>query len=391
MHVNPFGFLMLLGAACSQNVAAPPDAAEQPPSAWKAEMDASLAELIAQLRQQKKLVGLAATVIVDGHVVATAADGKRKSGSDVPVQIGDRWHLGSITKSITATMIARLVESGRMQWTETVGARFPDAPIHDDWKPVTLEQLLTHTAGAPANFSFQVKLKQPEPGPERVRERRAAVLAVLAQKPSHAPGQKFAYSNVGYTIAGAMAEAAADASWEDLVQREIFEPLKLAGAGFGPPESPSATLDQPRGHRTVFGWKIAARDDEDNTPIMGPAGTVHMTLSDAAKYLTEHLRGELEAGQLLAAETYRRLHTPATGDYALGWVKKEPTDDLPHASYWHNGSNTMWYALMVLIPGQNLAIAVTSNDGDIPRAESAAWKIVEAMAKRFGGSSKTPP
>ncbi len=344
---------------------------------------ASLAELITDLRKAKNLVGLAAMVMVDGQVKASAAVGERKKGSGVSIELGDRWHLGSVTKSITATMIARLVESGQMQWTDTVGERFPDASIHEDWKPVTLQQLLTHTSGAPANFSFQVRLKQPALGPECTRERREAVMAVIAAKPAHPPGEKYAYSNVGYTIAGAMAETATGVSWEDLVKREVFEPLELTDAGFGPPKSPSETLDQPRGHRSALGWKVSANDAADNTPIIGPAGTVHMTLSNLCKYATEHLRGELGAGKLLAAETYKRLHTPDLDDYACGWVVKQPTYEIPHTTYWHNGSNTMWYALVVFIPGKNMVVAVTSNDGDIAQAESAAWEVVEASAKQF--------
>jgi CubicO group peptidase (beta-lactamase class C family) len=69
--------------------------------------------------------------MADGQVVACAADGERKRGSGVPIELGDRWHLGSITKSITTTMIARLVESGQMKWTDTVGERFSDASIHE--------------------------------------------------------------------------------------------------------------------------------------------------------------------------------------------------------------------------------------------------------------------
>jgi CubicO group peptidase (beta-lactamase class C family) len=93
--------------------------------------------------------------------------------------------LGSITKSITATMIARLVESGQLKWTDTIGERFPDASIHGDWKPVTLQQLLTHTSGAPANFSLGVRLKEPALGPKCTRERRKAVIDVIAEKPAH--------------------------------------------------------------------------------------------------------------------------------------------------------------------------------------------------------------
>ncbi len=109
----------------------------------------SLASLVTDLRKQKKFVGLAAMVMVDGKMVAAAADGERKKGSGVPIELGDRWHIGSVTKSVTATMIARLVESGQMQWSDSLGECFPDSSMHEDWKPVTLKQLLTHTSGAP--------------------------------------------------------------------------------------------------------------------------------------------------------------------------------------------------------------------------------------------------
>jgi CubicO group peptidase (beta-lactamase class C family) len=341
----------------------------------------ALAELVTDLRAEHHLVGLAAMVLVDGKLQAAAAQGERKSGSGVPVQIGDFWHIGSITKSITATMIARLVESKKLDWSDTVGQHFPDATIHEQWKPVTLKQLLTHTSGAPANFSFNVMRKKPALGAESTRERRQAVEKLLAKKPDHPPGKQNVYSNVGYTIAGAIAEQATGKTWEDLVRREVFEPLQLAEAGFGPPQSPDKTLPQPRGHRSGVTGKTAMDDQADNTFIIGPAGIVHMSLHDLATYGTEHLHGEAGDGKLLAAETFQQLHTPVLDHYACGWVKRDPSPDFPHTCYWHNGSNTFWYALVVLIPDKNMVVAVTSNDGDIPQAESAAWTIVTAAVQ----------
>ena len=343
----------------------------------------SLANLVAELREENNLVGLAAMVSIDGKVQAAAASGERKFGSGVSVEIGDRWHLGGITGSITATMIARLVEAGQMKWTDTLGEVFPDAPIHADWKPVTVRQLLTHSSGALANFSLQVRRNRPQPGPECTKMRRAAVLDVIADKPEHPPGTKRSYSNVGFTIAGAMAEQVTGETWETLVEREVFKPMSLNDAGFGPPKSSDETLDQPQGHRTFMRSKIAVGDDADNTAIMGPSGTVHMTLEDLCNYATYHLRGELGDGQLLSAATYRQLHTPELDRYACGWVLKQPSFEIPHKLYWHNGSNTMWYALVVFVPDQNMVVAVTSNDDDYKTAEAAAWKIVKAVSQQF--------
>ena len=339
------------------------------------------ADLVPDLRREKRLIGLAAMVMVDGEIVDSAVDGERKKGSGVPLEIDDQWHLGSVTKSITATMIARLVESGRMQWTDTVGEIFPNASIHEDWKTVTLTQLLTHTSGAPANFSFLSPRDRPVPGPERIGARRDAALKMMAKKPDYPPGEGMTYSNAGYTIAGAMAEKAAGESWENLVTREVFEPLVLKSAGFGPPKSPNKTLDQPRGHSRFLGRKVAADDDDDNTPIIGPAGSVRMTLEDLCTYATEHLRGELGEGTLLSAESYEWLHTPLRNRYAHGWIKYNPSAAIPFDHYWHNGSNTMWYALVVFIPEKSMVVAVTSNDGGTTDAEAAAWEIVSACAK----------
>jgi hypothetical protein len=108
-----------------------------------------------------------------------------------------------------------------------------------------------------------------------------------------------------------------------------------------------------------------------------------MTLASLCAYATEHLRGDLGTGKLLSAETYKLLHTPELDQYACGWVEKKPTYEIPHTMYWHNGSNTMWYTLVVFIPDKNMVVAVTSNDGDLEKAESAAWDVIEASAKQF--------
>ncbi|TWT78025.1 D-alanyl-D-alanine carboxypeptidase precursor [Posidoniimonas polymericola] len=338
----------------------------------------ALQKLVADLRAEQKLVGLAATVMADGEVVAAAADGERKLGSGVPVEVGDRWHLGSITKSITATMIARLVERGDLDWQSTVGQTLGEEGVHVDWRGVTLSQLLTHTAGAPANFSLAVRIQRPAEGRPTVDARRQAVLGVLVKPPLTPPGEAFRYSNVGFTIAGAMAEAATGESWEDLVRREVFEPLGLEHAGFGPPKSRAPEFLQPRGHVTRLGFKVAVADTADNTPIMGPAGTACMTLEELCRYGNEHLRGQRGEGKLFTAASYQRLHTPVLDNYGCGWVVTQRDGKV--VSCWHNGSNTMWYAYLTFDLESNLVVAVAANDGDIPAAEKAAVRIAAAAS-----------
>lgn len=354
----------------------PGDANYEGPAKTTGAAGDSLGTEVTALRTEKKLVGLAAMVTVDGRLEAAAVSGERKIGSGMPIELGDQWHLGGITKSITATMIARLVEAGRLQWSDTVGERFSQAAMHDDWRPVTLQQLLSDTAGAPANFPKQLWNERPAPGAECIQARRDAVLDVVAEPPVYTPGTKHLYSNAGCTIAAAMAEQVTGDAWEDLVRREVFEPLDLKGAGFGPPPSGNDTLEQPRGHRNGSERKFAVDDTVDNSPIMGPSGTVHMTLADLCTFANEHLRGERGEGKLLSAETYQLLHAPVLDRRACGWVQADTGFKGQPVMYWHNGSNTLWYALVVFVPDLKMVVAVAANDGDFAAAEAAAWQLV---------------
>ena len=349
-----------------------------------------LGALVSEQRQQKHLVGLAAMVTVDGQVRATAASGERKKGSGVAVGIGDRWHLGGVTQTINATMIARLVEAGRMHWTDTVGDIFSDVTVHEDWRPVTLRQLLTDTAGAPANFPAHVLRQRPPLGPECTQARRNAVLEVIADKKIGDPDHPFA-SNVGHTMAAAMAEQVTGENWETLIKREVFEPLGITDAGFGPPASSDESLEQPRGHRRALLGKMAADDKADNTLIMAPSGGVHMTLRDLCTFANEHLQGELGSGKLLAHDTYQLLHTPEWGSHGFGWIKRQPSAKTLPMMYWTYGSNTLWYAFVAFLPGTKAVIAVTANDGDLEQAGQAALEIVNAGERISSPNSETSP
>ena len=183
---------------------------------------------------------------------------------------------------------------------------------------------------------------------------------MLSKPPLSRPGTAYAYSNVGYVMAGLMAEEVAGQPWEELMQQRLFDPLGMRSAGFGPPgQSSGERANQPWGHREIQGrlepvWL-------DNAPCMGPAGTVHASVPDWGKFAALHLRGAEGKGRLLKPATFRTLHTPPPGsDYACGWTVGE--------RFWaggrtlsHNGSNTYWYASIWLFPGLDVATLVATN------------------------------
>lgn len=132
--------------------------------------------------------------------------------------------------------------------------------------------------------SIATQFQRPAEGMDRVKARKNAVAAVLKKKPNNKPGESFAYSNVGVTIAAAMVEEKTGKSWEDLIRQEIFAPMNMTHAGFGPPKDGKTPLDQPRGHQNLGLFKRSVGENDDNSPIMGPAGFIHLTLEELSAF-----------------------------------------------------------------------------------------------------------
>jgi len=336
---------------------------------------ASLDELLEGIRTKHKLPGLVGAIVEGDDVIAIGAAGIRKVGAPERITIDDKLHLGSCTKAMTATILARLIERGQLKWDSTIAQVFPDlAPsLNDGYRDVTLEQLFQHRAGLPANATWAV-LGEGTTTVQRVN----AIKLELAKKPQSDPGTKFAYSNLGYAVTGAMGEKVTGKSWEDLIQQELFDPLGMTSADFGPPGT-KGEVDQPWGHLPM--GKLSVPGQTDNPPSVGPAGRVHCTIRDWARFISLHLRGERgEEKTYLSPETFARLHSPpADGDYAAGWmVVQRPWGGGTVLA--HSGSNTMWYCVVWMAPKRNFAVLSATNIG----GDEAAEGCDEASAAMIG-------
>src|SRR5262249_19245641 len=188
---------------------------------------------------------------------------------------------------------------------------------------VTVLDLLRHIGGVPEGIPDAIANQMVIDG-KSPEARINAARAILALPPGQAHGT-FAYSNGGYIIAGAALERLTGATWEAMMQNDVFAPLSMTSCGFGPPGTPGA-VDQPWGHGTLNpGGAFTAYDPgdigADNPPALGPAGTVHCSLADWGKFLSLHLAGARGvATGLVTPATMRTLQTPPPGgDYACGW------------------------------------------------------------------------
>jgi len=348
-----------------------------------------VSQLLGAIIQKRGVPGMAAAVVHNGETVALGVAGVRTRGKGDKVAVADRFHIGSDTKAMTAFLCGILVDEGKLKWGQTLGETFPELKksMHPQYHAVTLEQLLTHRGGAAGDLAKDElwgKLWQHSGTPTSAR--RLLLQGITAKPPEATPGEKYIYSNAGYSIAGHMAEKVAGKSWEDLTREKIFRPLEMNTAGFGAPGT-RATNDQPRGHK-ADGSPVEPGPGADNPVGIGPAGMVHCSIGDWARFAAANLPSAKT--KLLKPETLEMLQTapaPASGDprYAKGWII---ADDQPWAggpALTHAGSNTLWFAVAWLAPRRDFAVVVACNQANAEGCNDAA---VALIAEHFKGERR---
>lgn len=288
-------------------------------------------------------------------------DGKKAIDAQDNANIDDQWHIGSITKSFTALLVAIFVERGKLNWdTKLPELLGKDYKMDDNYKDVTLLHLLSHRAGLPANLGMLKFLTYKKSNPDPRIERIDFVKTALLMKPVGKPVETYLYSNIGFIIAGHILELINKKSWEDLMRAEVFEKLDLKSAGFGAPGE-IGKLTQPVGHNILPFQKeqkafYLGKGNTDNPSVLGPAGTIHISAIDMLKYT----KARANRHNIISAKSWEILETPPFGgNYALGVIKR---DD---GYIWHNGSNTLWYAEMTYNPTNRKHGFAACNSGNV--------------------------
>lgn len=292
-----------------------PDAAPAPVTQHSG--DADFAKLLESIRVEEGLLALAAAIIIDGKIHSTAAVGTREFSTDNWATVSDKFMIGSCSKTFTATLAAILVEEGRLSWHTTIRDVFPDLKMLPEYEKITIQQLLSHRDGLPKNIkkgqsTWSIKYgfdEKPGTTPEILRLQ--YLEQTVQNRLINPPGKVIRYSNGGYILAGAMLEKIAGKTFEELRTEKIFSPLAITTIGYGPPAD-LEPMSQPWGHfwDKSKGSFTAYRADYPN--FMAPAGYLHISLEDWAKFILVHVDSYPPHKQnLLKSSTLRMLHTPS--------------------------------------------------------------------------------
>jgi len=357
------------------------------------------------VRARHALPGIVAAVFDKDGLRAVGAAGTRKVGSGVPIIHTDRLQIASIAKTITATIVATLIDRGRLSWTTTLGEIYPEyaSTMLPVFRDVTVDDLLRHRAGLPRwmrNDDMVKSWVRQYPRASNRERRHEAVKYILAHPPEFPPRTREAYTNDAYLILGNICEQITNRAFEDLVGDDVQSPLGLPSLIFEEPSS-DRSLDQPWGH-VQQGERFVPYDPDprgyDGVPFATPYGAgVSMSVVDVATYGRFHLRGDLGLEGALKSETFRRLHhtppsdlPPAMQVAAAGFFNEGRADadgrwiNVQHWGYYARGRTLLWFS-----PQANVGAVVLTNgtDEDEVKGMQPISEIVIALFKRY----RNPP
>lgn len=349
----------------------------------------TLAEVLGRVREQYELPGMAAIAFRRHDILEQACCGVRCQGKDQAITQDDQFHLGSLSKSMTASLAALLIAEKRLSWDDSLekilGKTIPQ--MHPRYRAVTLRQLCEHRGGMPghANDELWKELWKRSSRPHNTAAVRSWYVGeLLSRPPTQEPGT-YVYSNSGYMAAGLILEAVTGETWDVMMKKRIFEPLGMMQSGFGPAATVDMPMAQPWPH--IDGKPIAPGIRADNPAALGPAGTVRASMGDLARYGQWHMRsGEPKSTPPLSGTAFSELHRSrhflkGQGGYALGW-NEVPRPWAKGNALMHTGTNTMNYAVIWLAPYADLGIAVACNEGQ-RNAERALDNVAAWLVKKY--------
>jgi len=295
-----------------------------------------------------------------------AAGLRKQAGANL--QGDEAFHLASMSKSMTAALAAHWVEKGKLRWDSKPAELLPElaTQMHPAYAQITLAHLLNHRAGlvpldsAEGLDDFAAYLaSQTAALPQTDTGRRRFLGAyLLSLPPAGLPGQDFVYSNAGYTLAGAMLEAATGKDFETLV-REFTAPMGLHPVW----QAQSAVTQGYEGEApgrlqafTGFGPELQPWVD-----AIKPSGDVWLSPAEYARWLAEHQRALQGQGHGLPTSYVQNLRNIRPGDYALGWAGGQVKGQ---TVLFHTGASNGFMGMVVLRQdGRRAHFALTNTFG----------------------------
>ncbi|MEU6222184.1 serine hydrolase domain-containing protein [Streptomyces sp. NPDC047042] len=326
----------------------------------------ALLHRIAVAQREGRAPSLVAAVVRGGETVWT---GVRSSVDGHAPDANVQYRIGSITKTFTAVLVMRLRDEGLLELVDPLEKHLPGTGVGD----ATIAELLAHTGGLAA--------ESPAPWWERTPgSLRPELSDVLGERPLlHPVGRRHHYSNPGYSILGALVEELRGAPWEDVLRREVLEPLGLQRTS-GQPQAPHA------GGWAVHPWAdVLLPEPTEDLGRMAAAGQLWSTSGDLARFAAFLADGD---DRVLSSASVAEMRTPAApaeaedvaagSAYGLGMQVQYRDGRLLVG---HGGSLPGFLASLTISVADDLAAVVLANCTSGPLVSAVAADLVKIVAE----------
>lgn len=363
--------LLLLPLLTLTHATAPPPASDIVKGETGARVDDYLTRLVPH--------GFSGAVLIarDGEVVLKKGYGLADRGRQVPYSASMASCIGSVTKQFTGAAIVKLETEGRLKTTDPIGKYLRDVPA--DKAAITIHQLLTHTAGFAGDLGG---------GDEQPIGRDALVARVLSAPLASAPGERFEYSNEGYSLAGAIVEIVSGKGYEQYLREHLFLPAGMPDTGYLLPRWPLESLPVGYGEDGREWGRVYNRGWLADGPgwYLRANGGIYSTLDDLYRW-----HQALSAPGVLSAEAlakYQGGHVPSIGGerYGYGWGIERTRRGTTVVA--HNGGNGIFFADFRRYVDEKVVIIAMTNQPVI-RGTELPRRQLEALV--FGDAPVVMP
>ena len=362
------------------------EAACSPSAPDLAEAFQRIDSVIARGVEAEEIPGLAAGIVCADTLIWAAGYGVLALDDPTPVTSQTLFRIASVTKLFTATGIMALEESGALALDDPVRDHLRwfeiGRPPGTGGAPVTIRQLLTHSAGMPRDSRLTDFSHMYQPN------RHEAIAALPNQQLQATPGESYAYSNLGYAILGEVIAAAAGTTYAGYLERAVLEPLGMTRTLVHP--TPDDTVAWGHGPRRPDGPRARAGFWE--LRFATPAGGMASSVAELSEFMILQLAPYVGAQPaILSPEAIREMHRvhfmvdSTRGGSGLGWAVEISNGQ--HVIY-HGGELPEQTAFLLLDLKGAIGVVVLSNAQDVDANGLAqeALRIVRGVVLGPGSS-----
>jgi D-alanyl-D-alanine carboxypeptidase len=262
-----------------------------------------------------------------------------------PATAASIYKIGSVSKQFTAVLVLKQVERGKLALTDSIG-RYLTTGLRPEWRPLTIEQLLNHTAGLPNDLKREGR-------PQEEVSADAMIAWAARDTMSFAPGTRFGYSNVGYLLLGALVEKLYGKPYRAALHEEIARPLGLGTLGWC--TEPGEETLVVTGHQYLGPGKLEPAPYAHPSKSLG-GGAICASAGDLAAW-----NRALHGGRVLSPASYTAMITPRGASRAYGFGLQLTTTAWGASGIFHLGGIMGFSAQNAWFPAESLSVTVLYN------------------------------